>query len=112
MSSFQPINPKPYLLSLIDSKIIIKLKFNNIEYKGTLKSVDNYFNLLLKEDVIEIDKNMESTDGSIVGTPLNGELFIRCNNVLWVSQDLSDDDDDGKVEEGKQVDDDVDATMS
>lgn len=76
--SFQPINPKPFLQSLVRKKVLVKLKFNEIEYEGTLESVDNYMNLLLGEDVMEVNGKTDEK------TELGDELFIRCNNVLWV----------------------------
>ncbi|KAG7878599.1 hypothetical protein KL935_003898 [Ogataea polymorpha] len=78
--SFQPINPKPYLQSLVGKPVVIKLKFNNIEYHGKLLSIDNYMNLLLDKDVKEIDTAAETS------TDLGDELFVRCNNVLWVGE--------------------------
>ncbi|GME78265.1 unnamed protein product [Ambrosiozyma monospora] len=88
--SFQPINPKPFLQSLVSKTVIVKLKFNNIEYHGTLLSVDNYMNLLLDKDVKEIDITKNSNEDAV--TELGDELFIRCNNVLWVSEKIANDD--------------------
>ncbi|KAH3666468.1 hypothetical protein OGAPHI_003464 [Ogataea philodendri] len=88
--SFQPINPKPYLQSLINKQVVLKLKFNNIEYHGKLLSVDNYMNLLLDKDVKEIETSSGTT------TELGDELFVRCNNVLWVGEQQSQDEDSTK----------------
>ncbi|GME85817.1 unnamed protein product [Ambrosiozyma monospora] len=88
--SFQPINPKPFLQSLVNKTVIVKLKFNNIEYQGTLLSVDNYMNLLLDKDVKEIDITKNSSEDAV--TELGDELFIRCNNVLWVSEKIANED--------------------
>ncbi|CDK26285.1 unnamed protein product [Kuraishia capsulata CBS 1993] len=91
--SFQPINPKPFLNSLVDKKVVVKLKFNKIEYHGKLISVDNYMNLLLDEDTLEYDLSAKGkTQGEILatgGTPLKHEIFIRCNNVLWIGEDVA-----------------------
>lgn len=38
------INPRPFLLELVGQKISIQLKWN-MEYQGTLISVDSYMNL-------------------------------------------------------------------
>lgn len=59
---------------------MVTLKFNKTQYKGNLVSTDNYFNLQLSdaEEVI---------DGKSKGKV--GEIFIRCNNVLWIGEDLT-----------------------
>ncbi|CCD26930.1 mRNA splicing protein SMX3 NDAI_0J00380 [Naumovozyma dairenensis CBS 421] len=79
MSEFTPINPKPYLRELAQKPIVVTLKFNKTQYKGTLVSTDNYFNIQLSdaEEVV----NGESK-GKI------GDIFIRCNNVLYIGEDL------------------------
>ncbi|CCH59328.1 hypothetical protein TBLA_0B04935 [Henningerozyma blattae CBS 6284] len=76
---FTPVNPKPYLRSLIDTPIIVTLKFNKTQYKGILVSTDNYFNIQLRN-------TEEIVDGKTTGQL--GDIFIRCNNVLWIGQDL------------------------
>ncbi|KAH3902444.1 mRNA splicing protein SMX3 SCDLUD_000021 [Saccharomycodes ludwigii] len=77
---FQPINPKPFLKSLIDKPFLVTLKFNKTQYRGILVSTDNYFNVRLKnaEEII---------DGESKG--LVGDIFIRCNNVLWMGEEVS-----------------------
>ncbi|POV97139.1 hypothetical protein PSHT_10328 [Puccinia striiformis] len=47
-----------------------------MEYKGYLVSVDNYMNL-------QLANTEEYQNGQSVGSL--GEVFIRCNNVLYVS---------------------------
>lgn len=79
--SFQPVNPKPFLQSLLKKQVIVKLKFNNIEYHGKLLSTDNYMNLLLDKDVKEVNKKTGKSE------PLGDQIFIRCNNVLWIGED-------------------------
>ncbi|QLG72263.1 hypothetical protein HG535_0C06180 [Zygotorulaspora mrakii] len=79
MSDFTPINPKPFLRDLIDKSILVTLKFNKTQYKGTLVSADNYFNLQLREAEEIVDNKSRG---------LIGEIFIRCNNVLWIGEDL------------------------
>lgn len=79
--SLQPVNPKPFLNSLLTKPVIVKLKFNKIEYRGTLVSVDNYMNILLGPDTLEY--NLSKSEE---GEPIKNELFIRCNNVLWVAE--------------------------
>ena len=77
---FTPINPKPYLRELINKRIVVTLKFNNTKYKGILVSTDNYFNIQLKNTEEFIN---DVSKGSI------GEIFIRCNNVLWIGEDIA-----------------------
>lgn len=75
-NQFVPINPKPFLRDLVNRRIIVTLKFNNTQYRGILVSTDNYFNIQLKDAE-------EWVQGESKGTV--GEIFIRCNNVLWIS---------------------------
>jgi small nuclear ribonucleoprotein F len=42
-----PINPRPMLQDLINKPIFVRLKWGEVEYKGTLVSVDSYMNLQL-----------------------------------------------------------------
>lgn len=71
---FNPINPKPFLKTLVNKPIVVRLKWNKTEYKGTLISFDNYMNLQL-EDTSEVVEGKEEKIG---------EIFIRCNNVLFI----------------------------
>lgn len=78
---FQPINPKPFMKSLIGKQVVVRLKWNKTEYRGQLISTDNYLNLQL-DNTFEIiydneDKHREEAIGSI---------FIRCNNVLFIRE--------------------------
>jgi small nuclear ribonucleoprotein F len=68
------VNPKPFLKTLIEKEVVVRLKWNKTEYRGSLVSVDNYMNLQL-ENTYEIEGEKEE---------LIGEVFIRCNNVLFV----------------------------
>ncbi|EDO18362.1 hypothetical protein Kpol_1013p34 [Vanderwaltozyma polyspora DSM 70294] len=79
MSEFQPTNPKPFLKELVNKPVVVTLKFNKTQYKGQLVSTDNYFNLQLT-DAEEVIDNVSK--GKV------GDIFIRCNNVLWVGEDL------------------------
>ncbi len=83
MSDFTPLNPKPVLKDLVDKPIVVTLKFNKTQYRGVLVSTDNYFNLQLRDA-------QEYVAGELKGTL--GELFIRCNNVLYIGEDLSKED--------------------
>lgn len=83
LSQFEPVNPKPFLKTLIDKKVIVRLKWNQTEYSGTLVSTDNYMNLQL-EQAHEIIRDV---DGNKKAEELLGEIFIRCNNVLYIRED-------------------------
>ncbi|CEM13670.1 unnamed protein product [Vitrella brassicaformis CCMP3155] len=82
MSGITPLNPKPFLQDLSGKQVIVKLKWG-MEYKGTLKSVDDYMNFQLLNAEEWIDGNFKGT---------LGEILIRCNNVLYVRKTTSDDD--------------------
>ncbi|AAS52410.1 AEL274Cp [Eremothecium gossypii ATCC 10895] len=80
MPDLNPTNPKPFLRQLVDQYIVVTLKFNNTRYRGKLMSTDNYFNIRLteaEEFIGDVSKGMV------------GDLFIRCNNVLWIGEDLT-----------------------
>mmetsp|Transcript_9858 Transcript_9858/g.24613 ORF Transcript_9858/g.24613 Transcript_9858/m.24613 type:complete len:91 (-) Transcript_9858:45-317(-) len=78
------VNPKPFLNDLTGKPVLVRLKWG-MEYKGFLKSVDNYMNVLLASTE-EIIKGKSSG-------PL-GEILIRCNNVLYIRQLPEEDDED------------------
>lgn len=98
----QVTNPKPFVKSLLNKRIAVRLKFNNTTYEGLLESSDNYFNLSLS-NVVEVtaDEDGEEKDRVHLG---DGKIFIRCNNVLYIrelsekdqDQDVEDEDDDVK----------------
>jgi len=73
------INPKPFLNIQINKRILVKLKWG-MEYKGVLKSFDNYMNILLIETE-EWNKNEK------IG--YLDEILIRCNNILFISENIS-----------------------
>ncbi|KAJ2350476.1 Manganese transporter smf1 [Coemansia sp. RSA 2671] len=75
--SFTPVNPRPFLQSLIGKPVISRLKWGQ-EYKGLLASIDSYMNL-------QLVKAEEFQDGNSMGE-LPGELLIRCNNILYVRE--------------------------
>lgn len=75
---FAPVNPKPFLKTLIDKPVVVRLKWNGTEYRGILSAIDNYMNLLLVS-AVEIENGTEA--------PL-GDIFIRCNNVLFVRENV------------------------
>lgn len=51
-----------------------------MEYRGLLVAIDNYMNLQL-EDTTEI-----VVEGATKKEEPIGEIFIRCNNVLFVRE--------------------------
>ncbi|CDJ66634.1 small nuclear ribonucleoprotein F, putative [Eimeria necatrix] len=65
---------------------MVKLKWG-MEYKGYLKSFDDYMNLQLQNSEEWVEGNFK---GSL------GEVLIRCNNVLYVRQVQAED----EAEEG------------
>ncbi|KAJ2453964.1 Manganese transporter smf1 [Coemansia sp. RSA 2424] len=80
--SFTPVNPRPFLQSLIGKPVIARLKWGQ-EYKGLLASIDSYMNL-------QLINAEEFQDGNSMGE-LPGELLIRCNNILYVREILEED---------------------
>ncbi|EEH41969.2 DUF866 domain-containing protein [Paracoccidioides lutzii Pb01] len=76
IKEFIPMNPRPFLQSLISEDIVVRLKWGHTEYKGQLISVDSYMN-------IQLSNTEEFIDGKSTGSL--GQVLIRCNNVLWIS---------------------------
>lgn len=76
MSSFQPVNPKPFLQLQTGKPVLVRLKWG-MEYKGFLVSTDSYMNL-------QLANTEEFQDGKSNG--MLGEVFIRCNNVLYLRE--------------------------
>ncbi|KAG5356396.1 Small nuclear ribonucleoprotein F [Yarrowia sp. B02] len=74
---FSPTNPKPFLQELTGKSVVVHLKWGKTEYQGTLVSVDSYMNLQLEDAVEFVD---QENKGEL------GDVFIRCNNVLWVGE--------------------------
>ncbi len=62
-----------------DSIIILRLK-DGTEYKGRLKEIDSYMNMII-EDATEF------MDGAAVAK--YSEIFIRGNNLLFIKPDAS-----------------------
>ncbi|KAI9696338.1 MAG: Glycerophosphocholine phosphodiesterase [Bogoriella megaspora] len=76
VDSFVPINPRPFLQSLVGKDVIVRLKWKDSEYTGRLVSTDSYMNIQLSE-------TEEYMDGKPSGQL--GQVLIRCNNVLWIA---------------------------
>jgi len=72
-------NPLYILQAAQNSQILLRLK-DGTEYKGLLKEIDAYMNLIL-ENATEI------MDGSPVAK--YNEIFIRGNNLLFIKPDAS-----------------------
>ncbi|KAF9646981.1 LSM-domain-containing protein, partial [Thelephora ganbajun] len=69
-----PVNPKPFMQELTGKAVYVRLKWG-LEYKGFLVSTDGYMNL-------QLANTEEFQDG--VSNGALGEVFIRCNNVLYI----------------------------
>ncbi|MES1918698.1 hypothetical protein MHBO_000623 [Bonamia ostreae] len=82
----QPTNPQPYLTDLKGKQVDVKLKWGII-YKGFLVSTDPYMNLQLANTEEWIGGNLK---GKL------GEIFVRCNNVLYVREIPEEDGDEKK----------------
>ncbi|MFX0035655.1 MAG: LSM domain-containing protein [Candidatus Hermodarchaeota archaeon] len=72
-------NPLTILQNAQNSIILLRLK-DGTEYRGMLKEIDAYMNLIL-EDCTEI------MDGSPIAK--YNEIFIRGNNLLFIKPDAS-----------------------
>lgn len=76
MTQFQPVNPKPFLQLQTGKPVLVRLKWG-MEYKGFLVSTDSYMNL-------QLANTEEFQEGKSNG--MLGEVFIRCNNVLYLRE--------------------------
>ncbi|KAL7423129.1 hypothetical protein Q5752_002429 [Cryptotrichosporon argae] len=75
-AAVQPVNPRPFLQDLTGKTVYVRLKWG-LEYRGFLVSTDSYMNLqLTSTEEIENGKS----NGQL------GEVFIRCNNVLYIRE--------------------------
>ena len=72
-------NPLQILQAAQNSEILLRLK-DGTEYRGLLKEIDAYMNMIL-ENATEI------MDGSPVAK--YNEIFIRGNNLLFIKPDAS-----------------------
>ncbi|KAJ5279217.1 hypothetical protein N7478_004589 [Penicillium angulare] len=64
--SFQPVNPRPYLQARVGTEMIIRLKWGQTEYKGTLESIDSYMNVLLRDTEEYIDGKQTGSLGLVL----------------------------------------------
>ena len=72
-------HPLHVLQNAMGSQILLRLK-DGTEYKGLLKEIDAYMNMILEEAT-------EIMDGSPVAK--YNEIFIRGNNLLFIKPDAS-----------------------
>ncbi len=72
-------NPLTILQNAQNSEILLRLK-DGTEYKGNLKEIDAYMNMIL-ENATEI------MEGSPVAK--YNEIFIRGNNLLFIKPDAN-----------------------
>jgi small nuclear ribonucleoprotein len=72
-------NPLNILQDAQNSEILLRLK-DGTEYRGLLKEIDAYMNMILEEAT-------EILDGSPVAK--YSEIFIRGNNLLFIKPDAS-----------------------
>lgn len=72
-------NPLNILQNAMGSEIILRLK-DGTEYRGLLKEIDAYMNMILEEAT-------EILEGSPVAR--YSEIFIRGNNLLFIKPDAS-----------------------
>jgi small nuclear ribonucleoprotein F len=70
------------LKTLVGKQVVVRLKWNRTEYKGKLVSFDSYMNVQLENTFEVIREDPETKQESI------GEIFIRCNNVLFIREDV------------------------
>ena len=70
------VTPKLFLNKMVGAQVKVKLKWGMC-YKGDLVSFDEYMNL-------QLANTEEIVNGKFKGAL--GEVLIRCNNVLYVSE--------------------------
>ena len=69
-----PVNPTPFLHSLLGKPVICKLKWG-LEYHGFLSSIDAYMNL-------QLANSEEWIGGEMKGNL--GEILIRFRFLFWI----------------------------
>jgi len=79
MSSNRNKNPLNILQAAQNSQILLRLK-DGTEYRGLLKEIDAYMNMILLNCT-------ELMDGNPVAK--YSEIFIRGNNLLFIKPDAS-----------------------
>lgn len=81
--SFAPLNPRPMLQELVSKQVLVRLKWGEVEYKGTLVSIDSYMNLQLSgtEEYIA-DKPTGSLGQVLIRYTITYPLVHSVNAVL------------------------------
>ncbi|OBA21328.1 U6 snRNA-associated Sm-like protein LSm6 [Metschnikowia bicuspidata var. bicuspidata NRRL YB-4993] len=69
-------DPTKFLGSIIGSTVVVKLH-NGVEYQGDLQSIDGYMNVVLQSAKEIVEESQ---------TKSYGDVFIRGNNVLYISE--------------------------
>ncbi|CAN3356469.1 U6 snRNA-associated Sm-like protein LSm6 [Diutina catenulata] len=69
-------DPSKFLSDIIGSSVVVKLH-NGITYSGSLQSIDGYMNIVLEEGNEMLGDEV---------TKKWGDVFIRGNNVLYISE--------------------------
>lgn len=85
----------------MNEEVLVRLKWGETEYKGTLVSVDSYMNIQLNNTEEFVDGKSTGSLGQVMirlATRLDAlrpesqsykvliaVLYDRCNNVLWIS---------------------------
>ncbi|CAK9436489.1 uncharacterized protein LODBEIA_P10470 [Lodderomyces beijingensis] len=77
LSEIDRIDPGKFLSGIIGSPVKVTLR-NGVEYQGDLQTIDGYMNVVL-------ENGREVVNGDV--TRNYGDVFLRGNNVLYISQD-------------------------
>ncbi|GMM33595.1 U4/U6-U5 snRNP complex subunit [Saccharomycopsis crataegensis] len=70
-------DPSKFLSGIRGERVVVKLH-SGIEYKGRLQSIDSFMNIVLHDSSEHINNNL---------THKYNDMFIRGNNVLYISAD-------------------------
>jgi small nuclear ribonucleoprotein F len=66
MTSFVPLNPRPFLQDLINKNIEVRLKWGDTAYRGRLVSIDSYMNIQLANTEEVIDSKVTGSLGQVL----------------------------------------------
>ena len=89
----------------MNEEVLVRLKWGETEYKGTLVSVDSYMNIQLNNTEEFVEGKSTGSLGQVMirlcleklplRTPVVADNLTlgRCNNVLWISGAKKDDKD-------------------
>jgi len=80
--ALDPVNPKPFLASLVGSPVVVRLKWG-MEYRGRLTSTDAYFNVLLGDAEEWVGGAMAGRIGEVLIRYVSCLLFFCC--AAWCS---------------------------